>query len=325
MVQQRSFQKYVSKHHENDLFDAVSSFVSANIDDLELWSSTIDIDNLDEENISFEEMEVKYVFVNGETTSNEIEFDVVVHGDVCFKEVTRHNDEEGSCTKWFRLNCQATLDGELKNFTVLEVEPYDKKQNHFQRRLSDALVPIISIYYEYIEGASECKIAKGLEADGILTGAGKTKWWPSSLTKMLTNEKYMGDALLAKTYTVDFLSKKRVKNNGIVPQYYVKNSHPAILSKEVFNMAQEERARRSKVHKKQRGRVAGNGYSSQFALSGRVICSECGEIYRLFYNSPMEACIVICRSKKPRNRENRILFINAKNEVTRVNTCQILN
>lgn len=45
----------------------------------------------------------------------------------------------------------------------------------------------------------------------------------------------------------------------------------------------------------------------------------------LFYNSPMEACIVICRSKKPRNRENRILFINAKNEVTRVNTCQILN
>lgn len=144
MVQQRSFQKYVSKNHENDLFDAVASFVSANIDELELWSSTIDVDNLDEDNISFEEMEVKYVFVNGETTSSEIEFDVVVHGDVCFKEVTRHNDEEGSCTKWFRLNCQATLDGELKNFTVLEVEPYDKKQNHFQRRLSDALVPIIS-------------------------------------------------------------------------------------------------------------------------------------------------------------------------------------
>lgn len=136
------------------------------------------------------------------------------------------------------------------------------------------------IYYEYIEGASENKIAQSLEDDGILTGAGNTKWWPSSLTKILTNEKYMGDALLAKTYTVDFLTKKRVKNNGIVPQYYVENSHPAILSKEVFNMAQEERARRSRVHKKQRGRVAGNGYSSQFALSGRVICSECDEIYR---------------------------------------------
>ncbi|EAD5361691.1 hypothetical protein K8A91_08685 [Listeria monocytogenes] len=144
MVQQRSFQKYVSKHHENDLFDAVASFVSDNIDDLELWSNTIDVDNLDEENISFEDMVVKYVYVNGESMSNDIEFDVVVFGDVCFKEVSRHNDEEGSCTKWFRLNCQATLDGELKNFTVLEVEPYDKKENHFQRRLSDALVPIIS-------------------------------------------------------------------------------------------------------------------------------------------------------------------------------------
>lgn len=144
MVQQRSFQKYVSKHHENDLFDAVASFISDNIDDLELWSNTIDVDNLDEENISFEDMVVKYVYVNGESMSNDIEFDVVVFGDVCFKEVSRHNDEEGSCTKWFRLNCQATLDGELKNFTVLEVEPYDKKENHFQRRLSDALVPIIS-------------------------------------------------------------------------------------------------------------------------------------------------------------------------------------
>lgn len=144
MVQQRSFQKYVSKHHENDLFDAVASFISDNIDDLELWSSTIDVDNLDEENVSFEDMVVKYVYVNGESMSNDIEFDVVVFGDVCFKEVNRHNDEEGSCTKWFRLNCRATIDGKLKNFTVLEVEPYDKKQNHFQRRLSDALVPIIS-------------------------------------------------------------------------------------------------------------------------------------------------------------------------------------
>ncbi len=144
MVQQRSFQKYVSKHHENDLYDAMASFISDNIDDLELWSNRIDVDNLDEENISFEEMEVKYVFVNGETTSNEIEFDVVVHGDVCFKEVTRHNNEEGSFTRWFRLNCKATIDGKLKDFRVLEVEPYDKKKNRFQRRLSAALVPIIS-------------------------------------------------------------------------------------------------------------------------------------------------------------------------------------
>lgn len=107
MVQKRSFQKYVIKHHENDLFDAVASFISGNIDDLELWSNTIDVDNLDEENVSFEDIVVKYAYVNGDSMSNDIEFNVVVFGDVCFKEVSRHNDEEGSCTKWFRLNCQA--------------------------------------------------------------------------------------------------------------------------------------------------------------------------------------------------------------------------
>ena len=62
------------------------------------------------------------------------------------------------------------------------------------------------------------KIAKGLEADGILTGAGKTKWWTRTINKILRNEKYIGDALLQKTYTTDFLNKTRVKNNGIVPQ-----------------------------------------------------------------------------------------------------------
>ena len=70
------------------------------------------------------------------------------------------------------------------------------------------------IYREYLEGSSMNKIADGLMADGILTGAGKTKWHTSTINKILRNEKYMGDALLQKTYTTDFLTKKRIKNNG---------------------------------------------------------------------------------------------------------------
>ena len=85
------------------------------------------------------------------------------------------------------------------------------------------------IYREYLEGKSIKKIATGLEADGILTGAGKTKWHSSTVNKILRNEKYIGDALLQKTYTTDFLSKKRIKNNGTVPQYYVEGSHEAII------------------------------------------------------------------------------------------------
>lgn len=133
------------------------------------------------------------------------------------------------------------------------------------------------IYREYLEGASLLEIGRGLEADGILTAANKSKWRPETVKKILQNEKYIGDALLQKTYTVDFLSKKRVVNNGIVPQYYVENSHEAIIPKELYMQVQEEIARRANLR-------TGNGskrvYSSRYALSSIVFCGECGDIYR---------------------------------------------
>ena len=77
-------------------------------------------------------------------------------------------------------------------------------------------------------------IASGLIVDAILTGAGKTKWHTNTINKILRNEKYMGDALLQKTYTTNFLTKKRIKNNGTMPQYYVEDDHEAIIPKELF-------------------------------------------------------------------------------------------
>ncbi len=74
------------------------------------------------------------------------------------------------------------------------------------------------IYREYLEGKSILAICRELERDKIRTARGNPRWHDSSVRKILENEKYMGDALLQKTYTVDFLQKKRVKNNGIVPQ-----------------------------------------------------------------------------------------------------------
>lgn len=134
------------------------------------------------------------------------------------------------------------------------------------------------IYYEYLEGASLAQIGKSLEADGILTAAGKARWRPETLKKILQNEKYIGDALLQKTYTIDFLNKKRVKNNGIVPQYYVENSHEAIIPRNLYMQVQEEMIRRANLHSgaNQKKRV----YSSKYALSGIVYCSKCGDIYR---------------------------------------------
>ncbi|WP_044036373.1 recombinase family protein [Clostridium bornimense] len=134
------------------------------------------------------------------------------------------------------------------------------------------------IYREYLQGASLKQIGDGLMEDGILTGAGKPKWRPESVKKILKNEKYIGDALLQKTYTVDVLTKKRVKNNGIVPQYYVENSHEAIIPRDIYMQVQEEMLRRANLHSgaNRKKRV----YSSKYALSSIVYCSKCGDIYR---------------------------------------------
>ncbi len=145
------------------------------------------------------------------------------------------------------------------------------------------------IFKEYLEGSSLIQIARNLEADGILTGAGNKKWAGTTVKGILVNEKYMGDALLAKTHTVDFLTKKRVKNNGIVPQYYVENSHEPIIPKTLFLQAQEEITRRASL-KNKKGSIT---YSSKYALSGITYCGKCGEIYRrLHWNNRGKKSIV---------------------------------
>lgn len=137
------------------------------------------------------------------------------------------------------------------------------------------------IYRECLEGKSLTGIGRDLEKDGILTAANKPRWRAETIKKILQNEKYIGDALLQKTTTVDFLTKKRVKNEGHVPQYYVENSHEAIILKELFLQVQEELHRRSNIYtgadKNKRN------YSSKYALSAITFCGDCGDIYRRVY------------------------------------------
>lgn len=134
------------------------------------------------------------------------------------------------------------------------------------------------IYREYLEGSSMDKISAGLEADGILTGTGNARWHTSTINKILRNEKYMGDALLQKTYTTDFLTKKRIKNNGTVPQYYVEDDHEAIIPKELFMQVQSELVRRRVVHTSPSGKK--RSFSCNHCFAQMVYCGECGELYR---------------------------------------------
>ena len=132
------------------------------------------------------------------------------------------------------------------------------------------------IYAEYMDGASFLQIKRGLEADGILNGAGNAKWYESNIKQILTNEKYIGDALLQKTYTVNTLEKKRVTNNGLAPKYYVEGSHEAIIERDVFLRVQAEIVRRANILTEGKKRV----YSARYALSSIVVCGHCGDIYR---------------------------------------------
>ncbi len=141
------------------------------------------------------------------------------------------------------------------------------------------------IYKEFLDGKGANRIARDLELSGVPNWNGKAKWYEGSIRKMLTNEKYKGDALLQKTYTVDFLSKKRADNNGQVPQYYVEDSHPAIIDKVMWEAVQLEMDRRRNFAL-QYGIQKLEYATTDNPFAGRVICGSCGQIFgRKVWNS----------------------------------------
>lgn len=138
------------------------------------------------------------------------------------------------------------------------------------------------IYRRYLDGCSLGQIKEELETDGVPTASGIQGWSYQVIRNILTNEKYMGDALLGKTYVTDCISKQVRKNRGERPQCYVENSHPAIIPREVFYRVREELARRASRRKvmQKRGRTERGKYSGKYALSERLMCGECGSPYK---------------------------------------------
>lgn len=138
------------------------------------------------------------------------------------------------------------------------------------------------IYRCYLDGMSMNLIADRLNEKGLTTKGGSSPYRKTVVQRILTNEKYTGDALLQKTYVTDCITKKTRKNNGELPMYLVKNHHEPIISRDDFNRVQEEMARRSakrtiadKLTKTGQGK-----YSAKYALSELLICGECGSHYR---------------------------------------------
>jgi site-specific DNA recombinase len=127
-----------------------------------------------------------------------------------------------------------------------------------------------TIYRMFINGKTANYIAKHLTKKGIPTPGGKEVWQSTTVESILKNEKYKGDAILQKKFTVDFLNKKMKVNEGEVPQYYVTDSHPAIINKTEWGLAQAEMAKR---------KTKGKHHNSLSPFSAKIICGDCGEYF----------------------------------------------
>ncbi len=126
------------------------------------------------------------------------------------------------------------------------------------------------IYAMFLSGLTPGAISRKLMEECVLSPTRNKTWHYTTVKRILTNEKYKGDALLQKEFTVDFLTKKRKKNEGEVPQYYVENDHEPIVSREVFDAVQREFERRRNLD---------NRYSGVNILSSKIVCGECGSFY----------------------------------------------
>ena len=193
--------------------------------------------------------------------------------------------ESGSISQNVRLGIQYGFQqgkGRLNTsqFLGLEKSPDDK---YAYVIVPDEADLVRRIYREYLEGISPAKIAAELTAEGIKTPAKKDTWYQSTIVSILENEKYCGDLLMQKYYVEDYLTHKIVKNEGILPQYFVEDHHPPIVPKDVFNQVQGEMQRRSLL-KYDPNQIR---FGSSNALAGRLICGRCGRVLKK-YKSPAE-------------------------------------
>jgi len=148
---------------------------------------------------------------------------------------------------------------------------YEKGEDGIPKIVEKEAQIVRQIYKLFLKGNTPSGIAKKLTEEKIPTPGRKVKWQSSTVESILKNEKYRGDAILQKEYTVDFLTKKKKINEGEVPQYYVENSHPAIISPETFELVQEEFRRR---------REAGRYTSAINCFASRIVCGGCGGFLR---------------------------------------------
>lgn len=161
------------------------------------------------------------------------------------------------------------------------------------------------IYRKFLdEGKGTHIIAKELREAGIKTSTYMKDWSYTVILRILKNEKYCGDLVQQKTYTPDYLSHSKKYNKGEVEYVTIRNHHEPIISREIFEATQREIERRRNLH------GAKNGFANRYALSGKIICAECGSTFIHRKNTSSngkqnESWTCIQHQKYGRERTNR--------------------
>ena len=158
---------------------------------------------------------------------------------------------------------------------------FEKGEDGKTKIIPEQAAIVRELYDRFLAGASYRMLQSWLEENHIPTVKGASTWSCTSIKGILTNEKYYGDVLMQKTFRQDVISKKMVKNTGQRTQYLIQGHHEGIVTKEKFDAVQAEIARRNARRSPAKQAVTGRGcYTSKYALSDRLVCGECGTLYR---------------------------------------------
>jgi len=169
---------------------------------------------------------------------------------------------------------------------------YQKGEDGKPQIIPDQAEVVQSIYKQYLAGASLRMIKDRLEAEQIPNAAGNARWAITAVRSILSNEKYCGDVLLQKSFVSDCINRKVIRNTGQLPMYLVQNHHEGIVDRKTFHAVQAEMARRNagKSPSKKNASTGMTSYASKYALSERLVCGECGTLYR--------RCTWTCKGQK---------------------------
>ncbi len=185
--------------------------------------------------------------------------------------------------------------GEIVGFKHCLGYDYDNDSHEIKIQQDEAEI-VRHIFNRYCEGAGSTIIARELTEAGYVPPKGGEKWADSTIRGIIKNEKYKGDVLQGKTFTIDPITHKRMINKGEEDKYYIENNHEAIVSAEVYEKAQSILEKRSGAI--ETGRRKGN-YSRKYTFSSRVFCGFCGSVFvrrNLYNNTNHETKVWQCMS-----------------------------